>query len=216
MPVFSYSARPATGSGGIQQGEIDLKTKDEVLAHLHRQKLIPISVREKPKDITLKFGTGVGTRDIVIFTRQFATMINSGLPLVQALDSVGIRTTKSRITLWSVLKILFTVGAFILIAVWMARWVERRLMAMQGLAVVPLFAGWDMAAGQGPRRSLLALGYAGWDAGQLDQEIQQNGWLTLDPDESLIFGEPIDEKWGRAIAKLGLDLSKLSSVSGHA
>ena len=56
-------------------------------------------------------------------------------PLVSALDSVGIRTTKSRITLWSVLKILFTVGAFILIAVWMARWIERRLMAMQGLAL---------------------------------------------------------------------------------
>jgi small-conductance mechanosensitive channel len=56
-------------------------------------------------------------------------------PLVSALDSVGIRTTKSRITLWSVLKILFTVGAFILIAVWIARWVERRLMAMQGLAL---------------------------------------------------------------------------------
>ena len=48
-------------------------------------------------------------------------------PLVQALDSVGIKTTKSRITLWSVLKILFTVGAFILIAVWIARWVERRV-----------------------------------------------------------------------------------------
>jgi small-conductance mechanosensitive channel len=56
-------------------------------------------------------------------------------PLVQALDSVGVRTEKSRITLWSVLKILFTVGAFILIAVWIARWVERRLMAMQGLAL---------------------------------------------------------------------------------
>ncbi len=56
-------------------------------------------------------------------------------PLVSALDSVGIKTTKSRITLWSVLKILFTVGAFILIAVWIARWVERRLMAMQGLAL---------------------------------------------------------------------------------
>src|SRR5690606_38861572 len=51
-------------------------------------------------------------------------------PLVSALDSVGVRTSKSRITLWSVLKILFTVGAFILIAVWIARWVERRLMAM--------------------------------------------------------------------------------------
>ncbi len=56
-------------------------------------------------------------------------------PLVQALDSVGIKTARTRITLWSVLKILFTVGAFILIAVWMARWVERRLMAMHGLAL---------------------------------------------------------------------------------
>jgi small-conductance mechanosensitive channel len=56
-------------------------------------------------------------------------------PLVQALDSVGIRAGASRITLWSVLKVLFTVGAFILIAVWLARWFERRLMQMQGLAL---------------------------------------------------------------------------------
>jgi small-conductance mechanosensitive channel len=56
-------------------------------------------------------------------------------PVVQALDTVGIRAGKTNITLWSVLKILFTVGAFILIAVWIARWFERRLMAMQGLAL---------------------------------------------------------------------------------
>ena len=56
-------------------------------------------------------------------------------PVVQALDSVGIRAGKTRITLWSVFKILFTVGAFILVAVWIARWFERRLMAMQGLAL---------------------------------------------------------------------------------
>jgi small-conductance mechanosensitive channel len=56
-------------------------------------------------------------------------------PLVQALDSVGISAGKSKITLWSVLKVLFTVGAFILVAVWIARWFERRLMAMQGLAL---------------------------------------------------------------------------------
>ena len=56
-------------------------------------------------------------------------------PLVQALDSVGINAGKGKITLWSVLKILFTVGAFILVAVWIARWFERRLMAMQGLAL---------------------------------------------------------------------------------
>jgi small-conductance mechanosensitive channel len=56
-------------------------------------------------------------------------------PLVQALDSVGINAGKGKITLWSVLKILFTVGAFMLVAVWIARWFERRLMAMQGLAL---------------------------------------------------------------------------------
>jgi small-conductance mechanosensitive channel len=56
-------------------------------------------------------------------------------PLVQAFDSVGINAGNRRITLWSVIKVLFTVGAFILVAVWIARWVERRLMSMQGLAL---------------------------------------------------------------------------------
>ena len=91
MPIFTYSARPATG-GEMQTGELELPTKDEVLAHLHRQRLIPVSVREKPKDIKISFGSGVGTRDIVIFTRQFATMINSGLPLVQSLDILAEQT----------------------------------------------------------------------------------------------------------------------------
>jgi type IV pilus assembly protein PilC len=91
MPTFSYSARPASG-GDMQTGELDLPSKDEVLAHLHRQKLIPVSVREKPKELTLSFGSGVSTRDIVIFTRQFATMINSGLPLVQSLDILAEQT----------------------------------------------------------------------------------------------------------------------------
>ncbi|MDZ7779123.1 MAG: type II secretion system F family protein [Gemmatimonadota bacterium] len=91
MPVFSYSARPASG-GDIQTGEIELESKDDVLAHLHRQKLIPVTVREKPKEISFSFGTGIKTRDIVIFTRQFATMINSGLPLVQSLDILAEQT----------------------------------------------------------------------------------------------------------------------------
>ena len=65
MPTFTYSARPASG-GEMQQGEVDLPSKDEVHAHLHRQKLIPVSVREKPKEISFTFGTGVTTRDIVI------------------------------------------------------------------------------------------------------------------------------------------------------
>jgi type IV pilus assembly protein PilC len=85
MPTFAYSARPASG-GDIQSGEIDLASKDDVLAYLHRQKMIPVSVRQKSKDLNITFGTGITTRDIVIFTRQFATMINSGLPLVQSLD----------------------------------------------------------------------------------------------------------------------------------
>ncbi len=91
MPIFTYSARPAAG-GAMQTGELELPTKDEVLAHLHRQRLIPVSVREKPKDIKIQFGTGVSMRDIVIFTRQFATMINSGLPLVQSLDILAEQT----------------------------------------------------------------------------------------------------------------------------
>jgi len=91
MPTFAYSARPASG-GDIQSGEIELPTKDDVLAYLHKQKMIPVSVREKSKDFNISFGTGVKTRDIVIFTRQFATMINSGLPLVQSLDILGEQT----------------------------------------------------------------------------------------------------------------------------
>jgi type IV pilus assembly protein PilC len=91
MPTFAYSARPATG-GDITSGEIELPSKDDVLAFLHKQKMIPVSVREKQKQIVLKLGSGVSTRDIVIFTRQFATMINSGLPLVQSLDILAEQT----------------------------------------------------------------------------------------------------------------------------
>jgi type IV pilus assembly protein PilC len=91
MSKFTYSARPATG-GEIKTGELDVKSKEEVLAYLHRQKLIPVSVREKEAGINITFGTGIKTRDIVIFTRQFATMINSGLPLVQSLDILAEQT----------------------------------------------------------------------------------------------------------------------------
>jgi type IV pilus assembly protein PilC len=91
MPTFAYSARPAMG-GDIQAGELELPTKDEVLAYLHKNKLIPVSIREKSKGLSLQIGTGVKTRDIVIFTRQFATMINSGLPLVQSLDILAEQT----------------------------------------------------------------------------------------------------------------------------
>jgi type II secretory pathway component PulF len=58
MPTFAFSARPASG-GDIQTGEVDLASKDDVLAYLHRQRMIPVSVREKSKDFNLTFGTGV-------------------------------------------------------------------------------------------------------------------------------------------------------------
>ncbi len=74
----------------------------------------------------------------------------------------------------------------------------------------------DIANGDGPRRRLLALGYAGWGPGQLDSEIQANGWLHVEPDEELVFDDALDSKWERAIAKLGVDLSMLSGDAGHA
>ena len=74
----------------------------------------------------------------------------------------------------------------------------------------------DIAMGRGPKRSLLALGYAGWGPGQLDSEIQANGWLHVDSDERLVFDDDLTNKWERAIGKLGIDISLLSSEAGHA
>jgi putative transcriptional regulator len=73
-----------------------------------------------------------------------------------------------------------------------------------------------IAIGQGPRRSLLALGYAGWAPGQLDAEIQANGWLTCLADEHLVFGGDLDARWNDAVRKIGIDPTKLSSLAGHA
>jgi putative transcriptional regulator len=73
-----------------------------------------------------------------------------------------------------------------------------------------------MGKGEGPRQSLLALGYAGWAPGQLDAEIQANGWLSVDADADLVFGESDDSKWRRALGKLGVSPSMLSTDAGHA
>lgn len=73
-----------------------------------------------------------------------------------------------------------------------------------------------MAGGHGPRHALLALGYAGWAPGQLDAEIQSNGWLHCDPDPELLFGLDIETKYHKALAKLGVDISLLSGDAGHA
>jgi putative transcriptional regulator len=73
-----------------------------------------------------------------------------------------------------------------------------------------------IADGEGPRSSLLALGYAGWGPGQLESEIQQNGWLTVPADPALVFEGDLEAKWVRALAKLGVQPSALSGEAGHA
>ena len=67
-----------------------------------------------------------------------------------------------------------------------------------------------------PRNSLLALGYAGWGPGQLDQEIHENVWLQAPANDAILFDGAIDSKWDRAIASLGIDISFLSGDAGHA
>ncbi len=92
MPVFEYTAKNAA-TGQILKGNLDVATRDDVLGHLRRNRLLLVTVREAPKAITFNFGgQGIGIRDIVIFTRQFATMINSGLPLVQSLNILAQQT----------------------------------------------------------------------------------------------------------------------------
>ncbi len=73
-----------------------------------------------------------------------------------------------------------------------------------------------IAAGNGPNRALLALGYAGWSPGQLESEIQANGWLNCPADADLIFDTNLEAKYTRALAKIGIDPSHLVSDAGHA
>jgi putative transcriptional regulator len=73
-----------------------------------------------------------------------------------------------------------------------------------------------IAEGNGPREGLLALGYAGWGPGQLDAEIQQNAWLSVPADETIVFDADHDTKWRRALAKLNIDPLLLSGAAGHA
>lgn len=73
-----------------------------------------------------------------------------------------------------------------------------------------------IAEGRGPSRSIFALGYAGWSAGQLESEIQNNSWLTIPADEDLIFGTALDDKWGKALSRLGINAHALSADAGHA
>ena len=73
-----------------------------------------------------------------------------------------------------------------------------------------------IAGGGGPRECILALGYAGWGPGQLDQEFQQNAWLSVAADEPILFDHAHDTKWRRALGKLHIDPLLLSATAGHA
>ena len=74
----------------------------------------------------------------------------------------------------------------------------------------------DIARGAGPRQSLLALGYAGWGPGQLESEIQANGWLTAPADAELLFGFDDADKWGDALRSISIDPRLLSAEGGRA
>ena len=73
-----------------------------------------------------------------------------------------------------------------------------------------------IASGDGPNRSLMALGYAGWGEGQLDEEIKRNAWLSVPADADLLFSEDLGTKWVRAMGKLGINPAMLSASAGHA
>lgn len=92
--MAAYVWRARTMSGEVQSGEIEADNEGSVVAQLRRNRLVPLSVKPKPRDISFSFGERVGIKDLVIFTRQFATMINAGLPLVQSLDILGQQTPK--------------------------------------------------------------------------------------------------------------------------
>ena len=91
MPLFEYTARNLKGD--LVKDQVDLPTKDDVVAHLRKNRLVVVQVRQAARAVSIpRLGGGVKTRDVVIFTRQFATMINAGLPLVQALDILAQQT----------------------------------------------------------------------------------------------------------------------------
>ena len=74
----------------------------------------------------------------------------------------------------------------------------------------------DIAKGKGPKVSILAIGYAGWGAGQLEYEIKENSWMTLPVESSFIFDEQISDKWSEAYKMMGFDPTSLSQFSGNA
>ena len=74
----------------------------------------------------------------------------------------------------------------------------------------------SIARGEGPAEAFLALGYAGWEGGQLEEEIRANAWITAPVDARLVFDVPFDERWNASAGLLGIELSRISPISGNA
>ena len=74
----------------------------------------------------------------------------------------------------------------------------------------------EMAAGSGPQQTLVALGYAGWEAGQLEHEMLANSWLTVPATTDIVFDMPFNQRWMSAAQTLGIDISQISTDAGHA
>lgn len=93
----------------------------------------------------------------------------------------------------------------------------RTLRVKDGIALTPtLDVLEDIAAGRGPSRVMMMLGYAGWGPGQLEAEIARNGWLTVEGSEDIVFGTPDTRKWAAALEMLGIDPAVLSAEAGSA
>jgi putative transcriptional regulator len=90
--------------------------------------------------------------------------------------------------------------------------IEPKLMLTATRDILEALAGQRPA----PRKAVMALGYAGWGAGQLEGEIRENVWLTCDPDEALLFDDDHEHKWSRALAKIGVSAEHLSTLAGRA
>ena len=73
-----------------------------------------------------------------------------------------------------------------------------------------------ISAGAGPKRVLVTLGYSGWRAGQLEEEMGRNGWINVEAEPGIIFDTPVDQRYGKALSLLGIDAGMLSSDAGHA
>lgn len=73
-----------------------------------------------------------------------------------------------------------------------------------------------IAAGQGPERFVMALGYAGWGDGQLESEMRENAWLSVPVDSAIVFDLPLKERWQKAVSALGVDIRNLHDIGGHA